>query len=141
MASRNFTQYYFNNSYGSINNSYLQSKIPLLSDYVMFRSGQTQYCLVMGTTENGRNFTDAEVYVVDSSNPVSVTHSFYDTVNCTITSDYYTYSNHSGQSGIPQYTQDFYYAIIFILVLFFSCVSVRWLMSIFSSIVRRGSRL
>lgn len=91
-----YTQYKggYNNGYSSASNTVLNSKIPLNDDYIQFRSGDDQYVLVIGKTEDGYDFTDATVYIVDgASGNQTLTKLEDQTVNCNITNDYYIYSN------------------------------------------------
>lgn len=83
-------------SYSSASNTVLNNKIPLFKDYIQFRSGQSQYVLIIGSTSNGYDFTDAIVYTVDgSSGNQTFEVSEYDTVKAVVTNDYYTYGSHT----------------------------------------------
>lgn len=83
-------------SYSSASNTALNNKIPLFRDYIQFRSGQNQYVLIIGSTSNGYDFTDATVYTVDgSSGNQTFEVSEYDTVNAVVTNDYYTYGSYT----------------------------------------------
>ena len=83
-------------SYSSASNTVLNNKIPLFKDYIQFRSGQNQYVLIVGDTDNGYDFTDVTVYTVDGT---SGTQTFsvheYDTVTAVVTNDYYTYGSYT----------------------------------------------
>lgn len=91
-----YTQYRgtYNNTYSSASNTVLNTKIPLFEDYVQFRSGDDQYVLIIGDTEDGKTFQDATVYVVDgSSGTQTLTVSEYDSVTANVTNTYYTYNS------------------------------------------------
>lgn len=93
-----FTQYRsgMGQSYSSASNTVLNNKIPLFKDYIQFRSGQNQYVLIVGDTDNGYDFTDVTVYTVDGT---SGTQTFsvdeYDSVSAVVTNDYYTYGSYT----------------------------------------------
>lgn len=93
-----YTQYRgsYNNSYSSASNTVLNNKIPLFDDYIQFRSGDEQYVLIVGDTEDGYNFTDATVYTV---NGASGNYTFDVTEEATtkavVTNDYYTYGSYT----------------------------------------------
>lgn len=93
-----YTQYRggYNNSYSSASNTVLNNKIPLFKDYIQFRSGEEQYVLIVGDTEDGYNFTDATVYTVNGASgnyTFAVTEE--DNVTAVITNDYYTYGSYT----------------------------------------------
>lgn len=93
-----YTQYRggYNNSYSSASNTVLNNYIPLFDDYIQFRSGDEQYVLIVGDTEDGYNFTDASVYTVDgTSGNYTFSQQDYDTVNTVVTNDYYTYGSYT----------------------------------------------
>lgn len=93
-----FTQYRggYNNSYSSASNTVLNNYIPLFEDYIQFRSSDDQYVLVVGKTEDGYNFSDASVYIVDgTSGNYTFTKQEYDTVSTVVTNDYYTYGSYT----------------------------------------------
>lgn len=97
-----YTQYRgnYNNTYSSASNTVLNNKIPLNGDYLQFRSGENQYILVIGETDNGYDFTDATVYIVNGASgnqTLSVLEN--QSVECNISNDYYTYSS---------FTNDYY---------------------------------
>lgn len=91
-----------NNSYSSASNTALNNKIPLFQDYIQFRSGQSQYVLIIGKTDNYTVFTEATVYIVDgASGTQTISVAEYDTVNVDVTNSYYTYNSYD----MPYYSQ------------------------------------
>lgn len=99
-----YTQYRggYNNAYSSASNTVLNNKIPLFEDYIQFRSGDEQYVLIVGDTEDGYNFTDATVYTVNGASgnyTFSVTEE--NATTAVVTNDYYTYGSYT----FPYYNQ------------------------------------
>lgn len=93
-----YTQYLSgtNQSYQSASNTVLNNKIPLFKDYIQFRSGQNQYVLIVGKTEDGYNYTDATVYIVDgSSGNQTFEVKKESTTKAEVTNDYYTYGSYT----------------------------------------------
>lgn len=91
-----YTQYRgnYNNSYSSASNNVLNAKIPLFEDYIQFRSGDDQYVLIIGDSDDCRTFQDATVYVVDgSSGTQTLSVNEYDSVTANVTNTYYTYNS------------------------------------------------
>lgn len=91
-----YTQYRggYNNSYSSASNSALNNKIPIFKDYVQFRSGDNQYVLIIGDTNDGHAFTDATVYSIDgSSGTQTLNVNEYDDVYANYDNNYYTYNS------------------------------------------------
>lgn len=83
-------------SYSSASNTVLNNKIPLFKDYIQFRSGQNQYVLIVGDTDNGYDFTDVTVYTVDGTSGTQIfSVNEYDAVSAVVTNDYYTYGSHT----------------------------------------------
>lgn len=99
-----YTQYRgnYNNSYSSASNTVLNNKIPLFKDYIQFRSGDEQYVLIIGDTEDGYNFTDATVYTVNgASGNYTFSVSNEPTTKAVVSNDYYTY----GSFTYPYYNE------------------------------------
>ena len=99
-----YTQYRSGNnmSYSSASNSVLNNNIPLFGDYIQFRTGQNQYVLIVGNTDDNIEYTDATVYIVDgSSGTQTIVVEHYDTVTANYSNDYYTYNSFNN----PYYNQ------------------------------------
>ena len=91
-----FTQYRSGNNqtYSSASNTVLNNNIPLFEDYIQFRSGQNEYVLIVGDTDDNVVYNDATVYVVDgSSGTQTIRVNEYDTVTANYTNTYYTYNS------------------------------------------------
>lgn len=91
-----YTQYRsgYNNAYSSASNTALNNKIPIFKDYVQFRSGDSQYVLIIGDTEDGHAFTDATVYSIDgSSGTQTLNVNEYEEVYANYDNSYYTYNS------------------------------------------------
>lgn len=99
-----YTQYRSGNnqSYSSASNSVLNNNIPLFGDYIQFRTGQNQYVLIVGDTDDNIQYADATVYIVDgSSGTQTIRVEKYDSVTANYTNDYYTYNSFNN----PYYNQ------------------------------------
>lgn len=91
-----YTQYRSGNNqtYSSASNAVLNNNIPLFEDYIQFRTGQYEYVLIIGKTDDNVTYRDATVYVVDgASGTQELTVSDYDTVTANYTNTYYTYNS------------------------------------------------
>lgn len=91
-----YTQYRSgnNHTYSSASNTVLNNNIPLFEDYIQFRSGQNEYVLIVGDTDDNVVYNDATVYVVDgSSGTQTIRVNEYDTVTANYTNTYYTYNS------------------------------------------------
>lgn len=91
-----YTQYTNNyGGYASASQTALNSKIPLFKDYIQFRSGDDEYVLVIGTTDDFVNWTDVTVYTVETDGTYTLTAAEYDSCTTNCSNFYYTYNSNN----------------------------------------------
>ena len=91
-----YTQYRSGNnqSYSSASNTVLNNNIPLFEDYIQFRTGQSEYVLIIGDTDDKVVYTNATVYVVDGASGTQELNVYeFDSVTASYTNTYYTYNS------------------------------------------------